>query len=152
METFEMAQRYFAGRVKNKADVEDLLQIFYLKLYRSLTNYNDNGNFYAFFYKLARNVYLDWLREQNIRAVADEVDFQRLPTDGDFFKQIEDRIDIEQALQKLEEIDREILKLYFVDNLKNQEIAEILDLTEENIKVRKHRALKKLREILKDYG
>lgn len=147
-----MAQKYFAARIKNKADVEDVLQDFYLKLYRSLKSYDGKGHFYAFFYKIARSVYLDWLRKLSPEIARDEPNFQQISAGDDSIQKFEKQYDLERAMQALEEIDREILRLYFVDGLKNGEIARILGLTEENVKVRKHRALKKLKGLLYGHG
>jgi len=151
-ESFNMAWKYFATRIKNKADIEDVMQDFYLKLFRSLENYDGSGNFYAFFYKLAHSTYLDWQRKLKPESNRSEPDFHQIPARDDPIQKIEKQFDLDKAMQSLEEIDREILMLYFVDGLKNKEIAQILGLTEENVKVRKHRALKKLKSLLNDHG
>lgn len=150
-ETFDMALRYFAGRVKTGADLEDLIQDFYLKLYRSLSSFDDSGSFYALFYSVARSVYVDWVRK-NAKQQAGSEEF-REPSDNDHaFESSEKRIDVRRALEKLKEDEREIIMLFFYDGLSNEEIARILDISIENVKVKKHRALKKLKEELKSYG
>lgn len=149
-ETFEMAARYFGARVRNKADVEDLLQEFYLKLYRSLKNYTEMGSFYAFFYSTARSVYLDFLRKRDFEVSYEDLSY--IPDSRNGFEVSENKIDVENALTKLKEDEREIILLYFYDGLKNEEIAEIMGISLENVKIKKHRALKKLRSILENHG
>lgn len=150
-ETFDMAFKYFSSRVNIKADAEDLMQEFYLKLFRSLNDYDSSGSFYAFFYSIARSTYVDWLRK-NIRAPLTVENIQERREKNEDFELSEKKMDIERSLKKLTEEEREILLLYFYDGLKNEEIAEILRISVENVKVKKHRALKKLREVMKGYG
>ncbi|MCX7831864.1 MAG: RNA polymerase sigma factor [Actinobacteria bacterium] len=150
-ETVDLALRYFSARLKTRADVEDLTQEFYLKLYRSLKDYRDSGSPYAFFYSIARSVYVDWLKKLNKDYFLTE-NLELYHQESQKNEDTDRKIDIEKGLNKLREDEREIILLYFFDGLKNEEIAEILGISVENVKVKKHRALKKLREEMKEYG
>ncbi len=57
---------------------------------------------------------------------------------------------IEEAIQKLAPLDREIVVLFHKENLSYQEMSKILDLPITTIKTRLHRARIKLKEILKN--
>jgi RNA polymerase sigma-70 factor (ECF subfamily) len=52
------------------------------------------------------------------------------------------------AVEKLNESDREILKLSYVEGLSGAEIGRRMGLSEGNVRVRRHRALQKLSESL----
>ncbi len=52
------------------------------------------------------------------------------------------------ALERLDQDDREVLALTYSDALRTAEIAKRLSLTEGNVRVRRHRALKRLGELL----
>jgi len=55
---------------------------------------------------------------------------------------------LEDALKKLNENDREILLLFYQQDLSYDEIANILNISLENVKVRIFRAKEKLRKLL----
>jgi RNA polymerase sigma-70 factor (ECF subfamily) len=57
---------------------------------------------------------------------------------------------VRQALQALNEKDRELLLLRYVEQLSTREIADILGSTEGAIKVRHLRAIRQLRDLLQD--
>jgi len=59
---------------------------------------------------------------------------------------------VEQALDELEEIDREVLALRHLEELGNREVAEVLGLTEQAASMRYVRALKRLRSTLAGLG
>ncbi len=60
----------------------------------------------------------------------------------------ERRASVRAALGRLDEDDREILALTYAEALRTAEIAKRLSLSEGNVRVRRHRALKRLAELL----
>lgn len=60
----------------------------------------------------------------------------------------ERRAQVRQAFERLEEGDRQVLSLTYVESVKTAEIAKRLGLTEGNVRVRRHRALQRLAQIL----
>jgi RNA polymerase sigma-70 factor (ECF subfamily) len=57
---------------------------------------------------------------------------------------------IEEALAQLDPKDRSIVTLFYIDNMSTKEIAFLLNESEENIRVRLHRARNKLREAIEN--
>jgi RNA polymerase sigma-70 factor (ECF subfamily) len=55
---------------------------------------------------------------------------------------------VRRAMQELDDDDRELLRVLYVDDLKSSEIARRLGIDPGTLRVRKHRALKRLAEIL----
>ena len=60
----------------------------------------------------------------------------------------ERRASVRTALERLDAEDREILSLTYADGLRGAEIARRLHISEGNVRVRRHRALGRLAEIL----
>lgn len=60
----------------------------------------------------------------------------------------ERREQVRAALERLDEEDRAVLSLTYVEAASTSEIGRRLNLTEGNVRVRRHRALKRLGEIL----
>lgn len=149
--TVDRAMRYFISKTGSSADAEDLTQELYIRLYRALPEYKEEGNFLSFFYAIAKSVYIDWLRknssERNNLPLTDN-----LKTTGSNLEKHELKNEIIGYVRKLSEIDQEIIILYFLEGHSNAEIAKILGLTEENVRVRKFRALRALNRMIKDDG
>lgn len=56
---------------------------------------------------------------------------------------------IEQAIESMEPIDREVLALRHFEELTNSEVAEVLDIQQKAASIRYVRALKRLKEVLR---
>jgi len=64
----------------------------------------------------------------------------------------EERQQVEEALNELEDLDREVLALRHFEQLTNTETAEVLEITPEAAYKRYIRAIKRLRQLLKSFG
>lgn len=111
----------------------------------------------ALLYKTAKNILIDYFRKHknNKKISLEETVEQRIEPsyDEDFIGKIQSDDDINkinEALKFLPDNLREVVILRFVNDLSGKEAAEILKTTEVNIRVLQYRALKKLKEILKD--
>jgi RNA polymerase sigma-70 factor (ECF subfamily) len=62
------------------------------------------------------------------------------------------RVTVEQALARLEDADRRVLRLRYRDDLTQAEVARRLGVPEGTVKVRLHRARGRLRTLLEDYA
>ncbi len=57
-------------------------------------------------------------------------------------------VQLDQAIESMEPIDREVLALRHFEELTNSEVAEVLDIQQKAASIRYRRALKRLKEIL----
>lgn len=102
----------------------------------------------ALLFTIARNALTDHFRYRNRFQITENIISQ---TDADVEGSLETKettADINSALARLPDIDREILTLA-VAGVPYKDIASTLQLTEANVKVRVHRARVRLREIMK---
>jgi len=58
------------------------------------------------------------------------------------------RAEVREALEKLEDDDRKLLRMLYVDGLENAEISRRLGVDPGTLRVRKHRALKRLADLI----
>jgi len=139
---------------RDSADVEDAMQQTYLHAYRALGAFEGASSFGTWLTRIALNVALGHVRRQRVTAVelSEEVDEM---TRGARDEGPEDRAArseaaelLERAVAQLSEEHRIVFMLRDVEQLSTAETAEALDLSEENVKVRLHRARHALREIL----
>ena len=98
----------------------------------------------AYLLKIARNVYLKQMRKERLQTDLKDTHPDPLPGPD---KLAEDRAELEMAqrvLQTLSEIDRSAFVLRVQHDLPYIEIARVLELSEAAVKVKVHRARKKM--------
>ncbi|MCK5517364.1 MAG: RNA polymerase sigma factor [Desulfobulbaceae bacterium] len=101
----------------------------------------------ALLFTIARNAFVDHLRQQDKYHVVDDVISQVAPEQEETLIAREENDRILEAMKKLAELDREILSLA-VSGVAYKEIAATFKLTVANIKIRVHRARTRLRQIM----
>lgn len=139
-------------------DVEDIAQQVFLKVYLSLGRFDQRAAFSTWLYKIAVNECWDHLRKKKVRPLLYESDLSeeqvsRLDgiatlgrsVDG-LDDQAETRDTLERVLEVLSEQDRQLLLLKEVEGFSVQELAEILGLNVNTVKVRLFRARGKITE------
>ena len=126
----------------------DMMQNTFLRVIKYKHTYRDGNPFKAWVYQIARNVFADHLRKQKvlysdfhpIEAVAD------IPEEEDSEKGHKEQV-LHASMKKLSEESREILVMSRYQNMKYEEIADTMGLTVSSVKVKVHRAIKKLRDV-----
>lgn len=130
--------------IKNKDTVEDLMQETYLKFLNNINNVNLGQNPNAYLAQIAKNLAINEYNKQK-RVVVDDSYFENL---GENKK---DNIGIDLGvINYLEGIEKEIVTLKIVGNLKFREIAEILDKPLGTVQWTYNEAIKKLRKKVGD--
>ena len=148
--------RYIYFRVKDKEEANDLTQTVFLKVFCSLPNFKEqNKSPLAYFFTVARNTVIDhWRAKKEVRLDDPENVFEKIPdrANGPFelVEKKEDGQAVHRAIQELTDIQREVIVLKFINDISNKDIAELVGKTEEAVRQLQCRALKALRQILKN--
>src|SRR5271155_2428548 len=157
-------QRVFAlvgGILRHPQDVEDVAQQVFLKAYLGIKRFDQRAAFSTWLYKIAVNECWDYLRKKKVRPLVYEADLseeQVSRLDGVVSADqppasASDRAGarelLERMMEKLPEQDRELLVLKEVEGFSVQELAEILDLNVNTVKVRLFRARARLMDVYK---
>jgi RNA polymerase sigma-70 factor, ECF subfamily len=148
-------QRVFAlvaGILHRPDDVEDIAQQVFLKAYLGIKKFDQRAAFSTWLYKIAVNECWDYLRKRKVRPLVYEADLSeeqvsRLdgivssirPPEGPSAR-AETREVLERMLGALPEQDRQLLILKEIEGFSVQELAEILNLNVNTVKVRLFRA------------
>ena len=144
--------RYIFFNVRNKDEAEDLTQTVFLKAFKALPDYVARGvPFGAWLYAIARNATIDYWKKRRDVVVdnPDELfgEIKDTKEDAEASTSRERRASyIRDLLGELSLDQREVVTLFFVEELSHTEIAQITGKTEEAIRALKHRAIKALRE------
>ena len=131
----------------NKDVSEDLTQDVFYKVMKYRTSYK-NGNFTSWIYTIARNIFSSYYQKQK-KESASTLDEKFIKSDEKLVTDTnEDEINhLQRALIKLNHTDRELIIMNRYQEIKYAEMAEIIGSSEGAVKVRVHRAIKKLKEI-----
>lgn len=145
-------------------DAADMTQESFLKAWRNLESFQGNSAFSTWLYRLASNTCLDHLRSVKRRPqlslVMEDEDGEAqaldvpdsAPTPEEQVIALDEQSRLNEALQALEEDQRQILILRAVNGLSYTEIAEALQLKEGTVKSRLARARDQLRKKLQQNG
>jgi len=144
------------GILHRREDVEDIAQQVFVKAYFSLKRFDQRAAFSTWLYKITVNECWDLLRKKKVRPLLYESDLseeqaqqfsatERLDSGAqDVSDKLEAQEQVERLLQGLDERDRMMLILKEVEGFAIDEIAEILDLNANTVKVRLFRARRRI--------
>lgn len=148
--------------LKNPEDAADLSQEAFIRLFRALPQYNGESRFTTWLYRLVVNLCRDELRRRGrqvpitppnpddeqgdqMASVADE---DRWSDPAQALASHELRNQVRQALGQLEEHYRLVLTLYYFEDLKYNDISDILDIPLNTVKSHIRRGKERLAAIL----
>lgn len=124
-------------------NAEDMTQETFVRFFKSLQAYNERGKVKNYLYCIAGNIIKNYYKKKK------DVLMKEMPEISDnCMKDIEIRLDIEQAIDSLPDELKEVTILYFFQDLKQREIAELLDIKLSLVKYRIGKARKRLAEYL----
>lgn len=135
--------------VNSEEDAEELTQDTLMKAFEHLSSFNEKSSFSTWIYRIAYNTALSFLRKKNVeQTVIDDNQWNRISDtqiDDALNNESEEQIEkLQQALTKLTAEERALVTLFYEEEHSIQELAQILNLNEGNIKVKLHRLRKKL--------
>lgn len=149
--------------LRKREDAEDILQETFLTVIEKLHTFDGRSSFFTWVYRIATNASLMKLRKK-------KVIFQELKEDPEFQESVESRVfvdwsqdpsinvfdkevkqKIDEAIGKLSDIYRSVFVLRDMEGLSIKETSAILNITEENVKIRLRRARLYLRDYLSEY-
>lgn len=157
--------RFVYLRTNSVQDSEDLTSDAFLRFWRMLNKETDENkavlaadsqeiiirNPRALLYQIARNLVADFYRKKAHKEIIvgkeDDI-FKDIPDSGDLKERtalVSDMGQIRKALRKINGEYQEILIWHYLDDFSIKEIAQILEVSENRLRVKLHRALKALR-------
>ncbi len=152
------------GILRRREDIEDIAQQVFVKAYFSLKRFDQRAAFSTWLYKITVNECWDLLRKKKVRPLVYESDLsedqaRQYEVSGetghpapDISEKLADRQRVERLLEGLEERDRLMLILKEVEGFAVEEIANILGLNANTVKVRLFRARRRIVNLARKRG
>lgn len=136
----------------NKNITEDMVQETFIKLIKNIDKFNIKGKatFSTYLMTIARNCYLDYLRKNNKELQDVDINYlsNKISSEYNYFRN-EDYNTLLKEIDKLPEIQKEVIKLKYLEGYTLKEIAKIQNTTSKTIKSRLFESRKKLKDKLK---
>lgn len=138
---------FFLKLTGNRNAADDLIQDTFFKVMNYRHHYREGSNFRAWIYTIAYNLYKDHIRKHkvtlNIEEIADDLAAPN-GTDQNILIR-EEKILVRRALDKLKGNKKQALVMSRFQDLRYEEISQILGISESAVKVTVFRALKELK-------
>lgn len=145
--------RFVYFKISNHEEAEDITSEVFLKAWDYLKEQKEIKSFGGLLYRIARNLIIDLYRSRAARPETLRVtsgDTIEIGDRGEWMEKLQIKIETQEivkALKKLKQEYQEVITLRYVDELKIDEIAEIMGKGKIAVRVTLHRALKKLEQI-----
>ena len=163
-ESFEIVyEKYFSdisnfiyGQILHRERAEDLVSDVFVK---AMTNYErfdpSRASVRTWLTNIARNTLIDDYRKNSIRKSVslDDEDNYTEPSYEDEYKVLkeDDEREVYRILSLLSESERELAGMIYFQNMKNNEIGEILGINAKAVSERRRRLLAKCRKLAGDF-
>jgi RNA polymerase sigma-70 factor, ECF subfamily len=145
--------RYCTTMVKNMDDAEDIVQQAFTSLWQKREAINIHTSARAYLYKTVYNASLDFLKHERIKGIHKRETLannqEELYSNSKISNDLQEKI--EKEISELPEQCGKIFKMCKIENLKYREIASVLNISEKTVENQMGKALKLLRESLKEY-
>lgn len=141
--------------LSSEADAEEAAQDVFVKVYKSINTFKGNSKFSTWIYRITYNQCISIIRKKvKMIDLVDELPQTEVDESSldalEELRQEERNNFIKQAMEALPETDAFILTLFYFEELSLEEICEVTGQTNNNVRIRLHRARKKMYVVLKE--
>ncbi|MEO8794530.1 MAG: sigma-70 family RNA polymerase sigma factor [Daejeonella sp.] len=142
--------------VINHDDADDLVQDVFIKVWKNLANFRSDSQLYTWLYRIASNESITFLNRQKLKnnvsldAEQDGLSLADTLADTPYFDGDKAQMKLQKALLTLPEKQRLVFNMKYFDDLKYDEISEILGTSVGGLKASFHLAVKKIEAFLRN--
>lgn len=141
---FGVAMRY----VRNTTDAEDVYSEVFLRYFKRERTFQSEEHRKAWLLRVTINCSKEFLKNRRYHADLDDDMFGSVTLTGTGESSIEDILAVREALKQLSPDYREVIELYYFNDLTVSEIAQMLQKPVDTVKSQLLRSRKKLKELL----
>ena len=135
-------------------DADDVTQDIFVKVWRNLEKFREDSQLYTWLYRIATNeciTFLNKKKKQNNVSLDDENSSYLSETlsGSQYFDGDKAQMKLQQAILTLPEKQRLVFNMKYFEDLKYEEISDILGTTVGGLKASYHLAVKKIEQYFK---
>lgn len=135
-------------------DADDLVQDVFIKVWNNLEKFREDAQLYTWIYRIATNECLTFLNKKkkrnNVSLDSDNSSYLAdTLQDTSYFDGNAAQLKLQEAVLTLPDKQRLVFQMKYFDDLKYEEISEILGTTVGGLKASYHLAVKKIEKHLK---
>jgi RNA polymerase sigma-70 factor, ECF subfamily len=150
---YEPVRKFILALVKDQWVADDLVQEAFIRVQKNLNQVRETAKLSSWIYKIAHNLCQDHFRKTSRLSKREQVlsEKKEILSEPLFLKTIEQHQMgecVQDKIRLLPESYQTVLAFSDLMEFSHQEIADVLDISVENVKVRLHRARRKLKTIL----
>jgi len=137
-------------RLNHRENAEEVAQDVFLRAYKYLGSYKGQSKFSTWLCTIANNATTTFLQKKNINLEELLPESHKLASVNQhtLIEKEEQSTSIANAISSLGHDEKQVITLYYQGEQSIREIAAILNIEENNVKIKLHRARKKLHERL----
>ncbi|MFO7844109.1 MAG: RNA polymerase sigma factor [Bacteroidales bacterium] len=135
-------------------DADDILQNTFIKIWKGLDGFREDSKLYTWLYRIATNESLTFLKQKKTKYLLPIVDYENqlketLQSD-EHFNGTEIQLKLQKAILKLPEKQRIVFNMKYFEEMKYDDMAEILKTSVGALKASYHHAVKKIENYFKE--
>ncbi|QXV67144.1 sigma-70 family RNA polymerase sigma factor [Mucilaginibacter sp. 21P] len=132
-------------------DADDITQDVFIKIWKNLPGFRNDAQLYTWMYRIATNECITFLnkKKQKNNVSLDDVDYELSDTlsSSDQFSGDKIQMKLQQAILTLPDKQRLVFNMKYFDDMKYEEMSEVLGTSVGALKASYHLAVKKDREL-----
>lgn len=131
-------------------DTNDILQNVFIKVWNNLDNFREDAHLYTWMYRIASNESLTFLtsKRKKVMTSLENENIHPSSSSGDMDGSVILK-KLQKAIHTLPEKQRIVFNMKYYDEMKYEQMAEVLDTSVGALKASYHHAVKKIEEYLK---
>jgi RNA polymerase sigma-70 factor (ECF subfamily) len=136
-------------------DADDVLQNTFIKVYRSIKNFNEDSKIYSWMYRIATNESITFInkraKERNIDITEHHQNLSSTLQEDVHFNGSEIQLILQKAIATLPQKQQLVFNMKYFDEIKYSEMSEILETSVGALKASYFHAVKKIEKIITTY-
>jgi RNA polymerase sigma-70 factor (ECF subfamily) len=154
---YRKVRKFILHTVRNEWVADDLVQETFIRISNNLDSVRDAARLQAWIFRIAHNICRDYFRQQGkatdlaLEEIYGEPPAAKAPSSQKQVEQGQMRKCVFGLINFLPESLRSVIILSDISEFSQKEIAEILGISVENVKIRLHRGRQKLKALLQEH-
>jgi len=137
-------------------DADDVLQNTFIKIFKNIDNFKAESKLYSWMYRIATNEAITFINKRAKEKKVDITAYQQELTSNlesdDWFSGSEIQLILQKAIATLPQKQQLVFNMKYFDDMKYNQISDILETSVGGLKASYHHAVKKIEAFIKNYN